>query len=65
MPLTSFRTVFSAGLTVGAFTWGILVDIIGRRWAFNLTVGIVAVFGALSPTLSFLFRLLTRAPRQA
>lgn len=37
--------VFSAGLTVGAFVWGILVDIIGRRWAFNLTVGIVAVFG--------------------
>lgn len=44
-PLTCCA-VFSAGLTVGAFTWGILVDIIGRRWAFNLTVGIVAVFGA-------------------
>ncbi|GJE88233.1 MFS general substrate transporter [Phanerochaete sordida] len=40
-------SVFSAGLTVGAFTWGILVDIIGRRWAFNLTVGIVAVFGMI------------------
>ncbi|EKM56231.1 uncharacterized protein PHACADRAFT_196290 [Phanerochaete carnosa HHB-10118-sp] len=38
---------FSAGLTVGAFTWGILVDIIGRRWAFNLTVGIIAVFGMI------------------
>ncbi|KAF7795302.1 hypothetical protein EIP86_006456 [Pleurotus ostreatoroseus] len=37
--------VFSAGLTVGAFVWGLLVDIIGRRWAFNLTVGIVAAFG--------------------
>lgn len=43
--------VFSAGLTAGAFVWGILVDVIGRRWAFNLTVGIVAVFGTypLSP----------------
>ena len=41
-----YFAVFSAGLTVGAFTWGILVDIIGRRWAFNLTVGIVAAFGA-------------------
>ena len=39
--------VFSAGLTVGAFVWGLLVDIIGRRWAFNLTVGIVAAFGEL------------------
>lgn len=37
--------MFSAGLTVGAFVWGLLVDIIGRRWAFNLTVGIVAAFG--------------------
>ena len=41
-------SVFSAGLTVGAFMWGILVDIIGRRWAFNLTVGIVATFGKSS-----------------
>ena len=41
-------SVFSAGLTVGAFMWGILVDIIGRRWAFNLTVGIVATFGESS-----------------
>lgn len=37
--------VFSAGLTVGALVWGILVDVIGRRWAFNLTVGVVASFG--------------------
>jgi MFS family permease len=42
-------SIFSAGLTVGAFTWGILVDIIGRRWAFNLTVAIVAAFGMASP----------------
>lgn len=39
------HVVFSAGLTAGAFVWGMLVDIIGRRWAFNLTVGIVAIFG--------------------
>lgn len=37
----------NAGLAVGAFTWGILVDIIGRRWAFNLTCLITSVFGLL------------------
>ncbi|EGP82662.1 unnamed protein product [Zymoseptoria tritici ST99CH_1A5] len=36
---------FSSGLTAGAFTWGVLVDIIGRKWAFNLTVLISGVFG--------------------
>ncbi|KAL2051741.1 hypothetical protein ABVK25_007897 [Lepraria finkii] len=36
---------FSAGLTAGAFVWGILVDIIGRQYAFNLTVLISSVFG--------------------
>ncbi|KAF2129331.1 MFS general substrate transporter [Dothidotthia symphoricarpi CBS 119687] len=36
---------FSAGLTAGAFTWGILVDVIGRQWAFNLTVLIASAFG--------------------
>ncbi|KAK4698685.1 hypothetical protein P7C70_g7589, partial [Phenoliferia sp. Uapishka_3] len=40
-------TAFSAGLTVGAFTWGLLVDIIGRKWAFNLTCLITSVFGLL------------------
>jgi MFS family permease len=40
-------SVFSAGLTVGALTWGVLVDIIGRRWAFNLTVATTAFFGLL------------------
>lgn len=25
-------TAFSTGLCVGAFTWGILVDVIGRKW---------------------------------
>ncbi|TKX22375.1 MFS transporter-like protein 99 [Elsinoe australis] len=36
---------FSAGLTAGAFVWGVLVDIIGRQWAFNLTCLISAAFG--------------------
>lgn len=38
-------TAFSVGLTAGAFVWGVLVDVIGRRWAFNLTVFIAASFG--------------------
>lgn len=41
------ETAFATGLTVGAFTWGILVDVIGRRWAFNLTLLITATFGLL------------------
>ena len=41
----NISTAFSAGLTAGAFTWGVLVDIVGRRWAFNLTVLIASVFG--------------------
>jgi MFS family permease len=40
-------SVFSAGLTAGALVWGVLVDIIGRRWAFNLTVAVQAVFGTM------------------
>ncbi|KAG9959781.1 sugar transporter-like protein, partial [Aureobasidium melanogenum] len=43
-------TIFScanAGLAVGAFTFGILVDVIGRRWAFNLTCLITSVFGLI------------------
>ncbi|KAL6710056.1 hypothetical protein ACN47E_009847 [Coniothyrium glycines] len=38
-------TAFSVGLTGGAFAWGILVDIIGRKWAFNLTVLVASTFG--------------------
>jgi MFS family permease len=41
----NLSTAFSAGLTVGALVWGILVDVIGRRWAFNLTVFISSIFG--------------------
>lgn len=37
----------NAGLAVGAFSWGILVDVIGRRWAFNLTCLITSIFGLL------------------
>jgi MFS family permease len=40
-------SVYSAGLCVGAFSWGLLVDIIGRRWAFNLTCAITAGFGLI------------------
>lgn len=38
-------SAFAVGLTAGAFVWGILVDIIGRMWAFNFTVLITSVFG--------------------
>lgn len=36
------------GLLVGAMFWGFGCDIFGRRWAFNLTIGITAVFGLIS-----------------
>jgi MFS family permease len=36
------------GLLVGAIFWGFGCDIFGRRWAFNLTIGITAVFGLIS-----------------
>ncbi|KAH7063437.1 major facilitator superfamily domain-containing protein, partial [Macrophomina phaseolina] len=45
----NISTSFSAGLTAGAFVWGVLADIIGgsrrRQWAFNLTVLIASIFG--------------------
>ncbi|ORY16955.1 major facilitator superfamily domain-containing protein [Clohesyomyces aquaticus] len=41
----NLSTAFSSGLTAGAFVWGVLVDIIGRKWAFNLTVLISSIFG--------------------
>ncbi|EJD33541.1 MFS general substrate transporter, partial [Auricularia subglabra TFB-10046 SS5] len=40
-------SVFHAGLTVGAAVWGVLVDVVGRRVAFNCTVAITSVFGLL------------------
>lgn len=46
-------TCFSAGMTVGALFWGLAVDIIGRRWAFNITVSPnpVSVWAGLSADL--------------
>ncbi|KAF2268123.1 MFS general substrate transporter [Lojkania enalia] len=36
------------GLLVGAVFWGFGCDIFGRRWAFNLTIGVTAVFGLVA-----------------
>ncbi|KAJ5605209.1 hypothetical protein N7510_010363 [Penicillium lagena] len=36
------------GLLVGAVFWGFGCDIFGRRWAFNLTIGITGVFGLIA-----------------
>ncbi|WRT68382.1 uncharacterized protein IL334_005358 [Kwoniella shivajii] len=38
-------TAFNTGLCVGAFGWGLLVDIVGRRWCFNLTCLLSTIFG--------------------
>ncbi|GAA5988451.1 hypothetical protein JCM10908_003571 [Rhodotorula pacifica] len=43
----NLSVLFSAGMTVGALFWGLAVDIIGRRWAFNLTCLISSVFGLI------------------
>ncbi|KAF2678407.1 MFS general substrate transporter [Lentithecium fluviatile CBS 122367] len=36
------------GLLVGAIFWGFGCDIFGRRWAFNLTLGITGIFGLIA-----------------
>jgi len=36
------------GLLVGAVFWGFGCDVFGRRWAFNLTLGITGVFGLIA-----------------
>lgn len=36
------------GLLIGAMFWGFGCDIFGRRWAFNLTIGITGVFGLIA-----------------
>ncbi|MCJ1402347.1 hypothetical protein MMC11_005567 [Xylographa trunciseda] len=36
------------GLLFGAMFWGFGCDVFGRRWAFNLTIGITAVFGLIA-----------------
>ncbi|KAI7679011.1 hypothetical protein KC322_g14797, partial [Hortaea werneckii] len=41
----NISVAFSSGLTAGAFVWGVLVDIIGRRWAFNFTCLFAGAFG--------------------
>lgn len=43
----NLSTAFNVGLTTGAFTWGILVDLVGRKWCFNLTCLIASIFGFL------------------
>lgn len=63
MELGNISVAFNTGLTIGAFTWGLLVDILGvcasgflealmwmgmqRRWCFNVTCLFAAVFGFL------------------
>ncbi|KAF2480307.1 major facilitator superfamily domain-containing protein [Neohortaea acidophila] len=42
---SNISVCFSAGLTAGAGFWGILADIVGRQWAFNLTVLTATIFG--------------------
>lgn len=37
----------NAGLAVGALFFGLIVDVIGRKWAFNLTCLITSIFGLL------------------
>lgn len=36
------------GLLIGAVFWGFGCDIFGRRWAFNLTIGVTAVWGMIA-----------------
>nr|XP_031859983.1 uncharacterized protein CI109_004590 [Kwoniella shandongensis]KAA5527055.1 hypothetical protein CI109_004590 [Kwoniella shandongensis] len=45
--ISDLSTAFNTGLMIGAFTWGMLVDILGRRWCFNLTCAISTLFGFL------------------
>ena len=45
-PLLSLAQNF--GLLFGAMFWGFGCDIFGRRWAFNLTIGITAVWGMIA-----------------
>ncbi|KAF3760893.1 MFS general substrate transporter [Cryphonectria parasitica EP155] len=41
----NISTSFNAGLTAGAFFWGVMSDLVGRRWAFNLTCLFSSIFG--------------------
>lgn len=40
-------TCANAGLAIGALGFGLAVDIIGRKWAFQLTCLITSVFGLI------------------
>lgn len=40
-------SIANAGLAVGALGFGLAVDVIGRKWAFNITCLITSVFGLL------------------
>lgn len=42
---SSYHNHGLAHFSSGAFAWGVLVDIVGRKWAFNMTVLISSVFG--------------------
>lgn len=46
IPLLSLSQ--NIGLLIGATFWGLGCDIFGRRLAFNLTIGITAVFGLVA-----------------
>ncbi len=52
-----FATAGLAGMAVGAFSWGTVADLVGRKRAFSITLLIFAVFsllGALSPNYPWL-----------
>ena len=48
-------TCSNAGLAIGALGFGLTVDIIGRKWAFNLTCLITSIFGLLLVCLILLW----------
>ncbi|KAJ5895611.1 hypothetical protein N7495_007302 [Penicillium taxi] len=43
-----FTLAQNIGLLVGAVLWGFGCDVYGRKWAFNLTIGVTAVFGLIA-----------------
>lgn len=45
--LMDLDTVLTLLASIGAFGFGFSVDIIGRKWAFNLTCLITSIFGTL------------------
>jgi MFS family permease len=45
-PLLSLAQII--GLLAGAIFWGFGCDVFGRRWAFNLTLGVTGVFGLIA-----------------